>query len=159
MLIELRTGVIGLLVAAVPAIAQERTPPTPAADISCSIGHPVREVSALDQMPSSIVQFMASHAGGMAGRGAFFNDTDVIFQPAPMRRFIRAGEYRNQWFLAYETGGIAYSRRVALFETDPKAKTARPLGMSYYFNSNACVLIDKMLDGEVSSKSLQAAYW
>jgi hypothetical protein len=135
---ELRIAVTGLLLATPPAAADEPAPPTPVA---------------------SIVQFMASHAGGMAARGAFFNDTDVISQPAPMRRFIRAGQYRDQWFLAYETGGIAYNRRVALFEIDRATMTAKPLGMSYYFNSNDCVLIDKMLDGAVSTKSLQDGYW
>jgi hypothetical protein len=159
MRIELRTAVILLLVAAVPVTAQERTPATPTADISCVIHHPIREVSALDQMPSPIVQFIESHTSGMAERGQFFNDTDMIAQTAPMRRFIRAGQFRDQWFLAYETGGIVYNRRVALFEIDQVAKTARPLGMHYYFNSNACVVIDKMLDGDVSAKSLQDGVW
>jgi hypothetical protein len=128
-------------------------------DLACKFWHPVKEVDALGKMPPPIAAFILAKTGAMAARGEYFNATDVIEKPAPMHRFIRAGESGGLWFIWFEHGGIAYSKNIAVLGLKPGESAPHLIAHIGYFNQNPCSLTDAVLDGHPPAPSAQSDWW
>jgi hypothetical protein len=96
--------------------------PTSPADAAAPVvrwqGHRLREVTSLAALPAAIRQTLRADEPGLAGiadRGKPFNATDAIVEPAPMRRFITAGQDGDLWLVALEQGGYGYSVQILEF--------------------------------------------
>lgn len=121
--------------------------------MSCTFRHSVRDVDSLKGLPPSIRAYLQKNADSMADRGEFFNVTDSIVRPGPGRRFIRGGESGGKWFVAYETGGIAYYRTVLLLEN--KGEVIKQ-DASQFYSGSLCLAVDNLLDGHGTRPSTHA---
>jgi hypothetical protein len=129
------------------------------ADLACKFRHPVKEVDSLGKVPPPIAAFIRSKTGEMAERGEYFNATDVIEKPAPMHRFIRAGESSGLWFVWFEHGGIAYSKNIAVLALKSGERAPHLIAHIGYFNENPCSLTDAVLDGHAPRPGAQSDWW
>lgn len=120
-------------------------------DLACEFRHPVVEIESVDSFPNPVRAFLRAKLGEMAKRGAYFNATDVITQPAPSRRFIRAGRSGDIWFLWYEHGGIAYNRNIVLLAWR-RADAAPRLVTIASYAGNPCSQTDAFLDGRLPAQ-------
>jgi len=129
-------------------------PPTPAEDVACAFHRPMRDIERLASLPAPVRQILDAHVGPMAERGAFFNSTDVILREAPGRRFIRAGESGSKWFVAYETGGIAYHKTAIILAPGDRGGELQVTAHSGYYKRPLCAVVEDLLDGRSPDKGL-----
>ena len=134
------------------AIAADRTaPPSPTSDFICTFRHPIREVGSVPEMPASIAKRVETRLGDLAARGAYYHHTDVFEKgdEGPAHRFIRAGHFGGQWFLAFESGGYAYEKTLVFFALSSTYATPKVLLHFSYYSMNLCEAVDSTLAGKV----------
>lgn len=123
----------------------EPIPAPPAID--CRLHHDAATVDTLTALPANIRAALLQQAGPMADRGAFFNITDAVVQPAPFSRFIRAGKVGQWWFVWYEHGGIVYWREAVLLSGDPLSGEIAVHMDEKATDADLCTVTDRLLDG------------
>jgi hypothetical protein len=123
-------------------------------DLQCRFRHKISEIDRLEAMPAPILGFLRAHLSDgagtplMAARGEEFDATDTVSESDhhSARRFIRAGQAGNLWFVWYEHGGLAYQKQIIVFAIAKGAK-ARVVAHRIYFRENPCLLTDDIIDG------------
>ena len=148
------------------APAQQASPDAP-----CTFRHPMVEVDSIERVPWFIQKVMLAHMDPraredakfewhdvMAPRGAPFNSTDMITQGYPMRRFIRAGHWNQEWFVWYEKGGFVYSKNLLLFHARARGVPILRAFLSWR-NENPCALTDDLLDFRPAPTSPAGGSW
>lgn len=151
-------SVLVAFVALTVSALAEPIPPTPSEDLQCKFLHPVAEAKTFLDLPTSVkVTFwheLDAHYGeateAIAHRGAMFDLTGSR-PDLPGRRFIRAGQVDNKWFIWFEQGGASYRKIVLVFaETAGQAKVIAHLD---YVRENPCALTDDLLGGHYPATS------
>jgi len=145
--------------------------PQPTPDASCTFRHPIVEVDSINQVPQNLQNYMLANMDQqaredakfewhivMAPRGSFFNSTDAIVPGFPSRRFVRAGHMGQEWFVWYETGGIAYFKNMLLAHV-PYRGPPRVRAFLSWRNEDPCAVTDALLDFRPAPASLGQGWW
>ena len=144
----------------------------PDADLHCSFRHTVSEVDTIAQVPRPIQTLMLAHMDPaaredatllwhlvMAPRGAAFDTTGAAAQGTPSRRFLRAGQVGNEWFVWYERGGTVPTKNIALFHLRLGRAVPIVRALVPYTDADPCQITDDLLDGKNNNGDRPTAFW
>jgi hypothetical protein len=136
-----------VLVAGLVALTATTTLATPAGAVpntACTLGRPVQEVTSVTQLPAALRNALPP----IAEIGGPFNSTDSVLDPSlPFRRLIRSGHQRDDWFLWYEHGGLAYYWHVVVARVDGDRMST--LANAGTVTDTLCAVTDGALAGRV----------
>jgi hypothetical protein len=115
---------------------------------ACTFTHTVRAIDSLVLLPTAIREAL----GAISDKGGPFNSTDVVIpgQP-PFRRFIRAGQVGELYFIWYEQGGRGYSPYIALYHMRPGDPTAEQVAQRADF-LDPCQFTVDLLSGKTPTR-------
>ena len=113
---------------------------------TCKLRHKTTNIDSLRRYPPNIRSYLKKQFEPMADRGQPFNDTDVVTHPAPFARFIRGGKAGSYWFLWYEHGGIAYWKKIEIFEVGRHGSVGA-VANAMANSGSLCAATDHLLDG------------
>lgn len=122
------------------ALAQGVTAETSPA---CKLADPVRPIAALADLPQPVRRTL----GAIAEKGQPFNAIDVFVPGLPNRRFLRAAQSGDLYFVWYVQGGIFLSTQVSVYRLKAGASEAERLGRQIEMDGRACDLTDDVMNG------------
>jgi hypothetical protein len=123
----------------------------------CKLAQPVKYYDRLGDLPKPLQEAVRAQTGDIAEAGAPYNATDVRTEGLPSRRFIRAGQSGDSWFVWFEHGGMVYNVQTLgyiwiIIPGHPEDTAPR---LTAHFVLEPCTAASAFLDGVMTSPPVQ----